>query len=145
MLPEPVPHSQHRNALSCLMYRIHCSCFSPGCSSCSWLHGWPPLLSLSAFYSNLVHYYTHVVQVKYWGKQCDSGRWVLHQFSFPLGLCHLCKTMRTKRVLRALSTLLCALCALGGGHRAGLGQRDGRHIRCETRNANIMVAFCGYL
>jgi hypothetical protein len=50
--------------------------------------------------------------------------------------------MRTMRVLRALGTLLCALCALGGRHCARLGKRDRHYVRCETRNANIVIAFC---
>jgi hypothetical protein len=49
--------------------------------------------------------------------------------------------MRTKRVLRPLRTLLRALCTLGSGRRARLGKRDGRHVRCETRNPNVVVAF----
>ena len=49
--------------------------------------------------------------------------------------------MRTKRVLRALGTLFCALCALRRCY-ARLGKRDRRHVRRETRDANIVVAFC---
>jgi hypothetical protein len=50
--------------------------------------------------------------------------------------------MRTKQVLRSLGTLLCALCAPGGRRWARLGKRDRRHVRCETRNANVVIAFC---
>lgn len=50
--------------------------------------------------------------------------------------------MRTKRVLCALGTLLRALCILGGRRHAGLRQRDGRHVRRETRNPNIVITFC---
>jgi len=50
--------------------------------------------------------------------------------------------MRTKRVLCALGTLLRALCILSGRRHAGLRQRDGRHVRRETRNPNIVITFC---
>ena len=75
-------------------------------------------------------------------RQWAVGNEILHQLSLPLGLCYLCETMRTKRVLRALTTLLRALCDLGGRRCACLGERDRRDVRCETRNPNIMIAFC---
>jgi hypothetical protein len=75
-------------------------------------------------------------------RQWVVGDGILHQLSLSLRLCHLCETMSTERVLRALGTLLSALCALGGRRCARLGKRDRRHVRCETRNANIVVAFC---
>ena len=70
------------------------------------------------------------------------GDGILHQLSLSLGLCCLCETMGAKRVLRALGTLLCTLCALGGRRYTRLGKRDRRHVRCETRNADIVIAFC---
>ena len=75
-------------------------------------------------------------------RQYVVGDGILHQLGLSLGLCHLCEAMRTERVLRPLGTLLCALCALGGRRYARLGKCDRRHVRCETRNANIVIAFC---
>ena len=90
----------------------------------------------------MVHYHTYIVHVEYSQSNATMMNGFLHELGFPLGLGNLCKTMRTKRVLRALCTLLRALCGLGGRHCARLGERYGRHVRCKTRNTNIMVAFC---
>jgi hypothetical protein len=71
----------------------------------------------------VVHYHTFVIHVKYSESDAtdeQTGKQVLHEFSFPLSLCHLCKAMRTKRVCCALSALLRALCALCGWNCARL-------------------------
>ena len=74
-------------------------------------------------------------------QQWAVGDEILHQLCFSLCLRHLCEAVSTNRVLRALGTLLCALCALGGRRYARLGKRNRRHVRCETRDANIVIAF----
>ena len=57
-------------------------------------------------------------------------------------VCAICARRCAKRVLRVLGTLLCALWALGGKRCAHLVRCNRRHLRCEIRNANIVVAFC---
>ena len=88
-----------------------------------------------------VHDHTYVIHVKYSERNVTKNKRVLHELGFPLGLCQLCKAMRTNRVLGALRALLRALCGLGGWRRTRLGQCNGRHVRCETRNPNIVIAF----
>jgi hypothetical protein len=48
----------------------------------------------------------------------------------------------TKRILRALRTFLRTLCVLDLGRHARLRKRDRSQIRSETRDANVMIAFC---
>ncbi len=66
----------------------------------------------------------------------------LHELCLSLCLRHLCQAMGTKRILRALRALFRTLCALGHGRYTRLRKRDRRQVRCETRDPNIMIAFC---
>ena len=42
----------------------------------------------------------------------------------------------------SLSGILFALCVLGGRLYARFGEQIRRHVRCETRDVDIVIAFC---